>query len=55
VAELRRAIAAALSSVDPVMVALAADWVRFDVPEPVPPLGADQITAIWRAVQRRAQ
>jgi hypothetical protein len=55
VADLRAAVAEALPGVDRVTVACIADWLLADVADPVPLLGADQVAAIWRALQRRAE
>jgi hypothetical protein len=55
VGDLRKAIASALPSVDPVTVVLVADWLLADGTDTRTPLGADQIAENWRADQRRAQ
>ena len=55
VADLRAALTEALPGADQVTVACIADWLLSEVSDFHPPLGAEQIAAIWRAVQRRAQ
>jgi hypothetical protein len=55
VADLRQAIRAALPELDAGMEAVIADWLARDGPEAGPPLGAEQVAAIWRALYQRAQ
>jgi hypothetical protein len=55
VIDLRQPIRAALPNLDVGMDALIAHWLLSDVTDLRPPLGADQIAAIWQAVQGRAQ
>jgi len=52
VADLRVAVAAALPAVDSVTVALVADWLLSDAPDPRPPLGREQVETIWSTLQR---
>ena len=55
VADLRAALTEALPGAGQVTVNCVADWLLSEVSDFHPPLGAEQIAAIWRAVQRRAQ
>lgn len=54
VEDLRWAIAAALPRVEPGLVALVAAWLESDEADPGPPLTAEQVGAVWLALQRRA-
>ena len=51
---LRQAIRAALSNLDARIEPLFTPWLLADVTDPQLPLGANQIAAIWKEIQRRA-
>jgi hypothetical protein len=52
---LQQAIRAGLPELNVGMENLIAHWLLADVTEPRPPLGAAQVTAIWRALYQLAQ